>query len=59
MENLKSSMKKRVQDMTLAEQIEALGNEPVFRDLLNAVKEMSPDRQDALARELDTLGDRL
>ncbi|MGO8820152.1 MAG: hypothetical protein ACLQO6_02835 [Desulfomonilaceae bacterium] len=59
MAHIKGSIKKRIQDMSLEEQIEALGYEPVFQDLLKEVQQLSPDRRDSLKKELDSLGDTL
>ncbi len=59
MANTQSRMRKEVKDMTLEEQIEALGYEPVFQDLLREVQQLSPDRKDSLKKEFDRLGDTL
>jgi hypothetical protein len=48
----KSSVKKDIRDMTFQEQLEALSKDSRFKELVKDIKELPPERQDALEEEL-------
>jgi hypothetical protein len=48
----KTSVKKDIRDMTFQEQLEALSKDSRFKELVKDIKELPPERQDALEEEL-------
>ena len=57
MANTKSSMKKAVKDMTFEEQLEALDNSPIFKQLLEDIQQLSPDRKEAFQKTMQEMSD--